>query len=42
MMALRTLFIVTGMSGAGKSQVIHALEDSGFYCVDNLPVDLVP
>ena len=42
MMTPRTLFIVTGMSGAGKSQVIHALEDSGFYCVDNLPADLVP
>lgn len=41
-MSHRTLFIVTGMSGAGKSQVIHALEDSGFYCVDNLPLALIP
>jgi UPF0042 nucleotide-binding protein len=36
----RTLFIVTGMSGAGKTQVIRNLEDLGFYCVDNLPLDL--
>ncbi len=41
-MSERTLFIVTGMSGAGKSQVIRALEDVGFYCVDNLPLDLFP
>ena len=34
--------IITGMSGAGKSQVMHALEDIGFFCVDNLPVPLVP
>lgn len=41
-MSDRTLFIVTGMSGAGKSQVIRALEDTGFYCVDNLPLELFP
>ena len=41
-MSERTLFIVTGMSGAGKSQVIRALEDAGFYCMDNLPLDLFP
>ncbi len=41
-MSDRALFIVTGMSGAGKSQVIRALEDAGFYCVDNLPLDLFP
>ncbi len=41
-MSDRTLFIVTGMSGAGKSQVIRALEDTGVYCVDNLPIDLFP
>ena len=35
--------IITGMSGAGKTQVMHALEDIGYYCIDNLPVDfLVP
>jgi len=34
--------VVTGMSGAGKSHAIRALEDLGYYCVDNLPLDLVP
>ena len=31
------LIIVTGMSGAGKSRVINALEDLGYFCVDNVP-----
>ncbi len=35
------LLIVTGMSGAGKSTVIHALEDTGFYCIDNMPAKLL-
>ena len=34
--------IVTGMSGAGKTSAIHALEDLGYYCVDNLPPSLIP
>ena len=34
--------IVTGLSGSGKSQAIRALEDLGYYCVDNLPVSLLP
>ena len=34
--------IVTGLSGAGKSLAVHALEDIGFYCVDNLPPALIP
>ncbi len=34
--------VVTGLSGAGKSQAIRALEDLGFFCVDNLPVPLIP
>jgi len=34
--------IVTGMSGAGKSRTINALEDIDFYCVDNMPVRLLP
>lgn len=40
---LRTkrLIILTGMSGAGKSIVLNALEDLGFYCIDNLPVNLL-
>lgn len=33
--------IVTGMSGAGKSQAAHALEDIGYFCVDNLPPELL-
>lgn len=37
----KKIFIVTGLSGAGKSAVMHALEDFGFYCVDNLPVALI-
>ena len=37
----KRLIILTGMSGAGKSVVIHALEDLGFYCIDNLPVNLL-
>jgi len=36
------IFIVTGMSGAGKSQTLKCFEDFGYYCVDNLPVDLFP
>ena len=34
--------VVTGLSGAGKSQAIRALEDLGYFCVDNLPVRLIP
>ena len=34
--------IVTGMSGAGKSTVLNALEDAGYLCVDNLPIALLP
>ncbi len=33
--------IVTGMSGAGKSQAVDALEDMGFFCIDNLPPQLI-
>ena len=34
--------VVTGMSGGGKSHAIRALEDLGYYCVDNLPTPLIP
>lgn len=34
--------IITGLSGAGKSRAIDALEDIGFYCVDNMPPSLIP
>jgi UPF0042 nucleotide-binding protein len=36
------LVILTGLSGSGKSTVLKAFEDMGFYCVDNLPVELIP
>lgn len=36
-----TFLIVTGLSGAGKSGAVHALEDIGFYCVDNVPTELI-
>ena len=34
--------VLTGLSGAGKSQAIRALEDLGYFCVDNLPSTLIP
>src|SRR5438132_11849366 len=36
------IIIVTGLSGSGKSVAIRALEDNGFFCVDNLPALLIP
>jgi len=36
------LVIITGMSGSGKLSVLKAFEDLGYYCVDNLPVQLIP
>ncbi len=36
------LLIVTGMSGAGKTQAANALEDMGYYCVDNIPPLIIP
>jgi RNase adapter protein RapZ len=35
------LVLITGMSGSGKSVALHSLEDAGFYCVDNLPPELL-
>lgn len=35
------LLIVTGLSGAGKSLAMHALEDIGFFCIDNIPANLL-
>ncbi len=37
-----SLYIVSGQSGSGKSIALHALEDHGFYCIDNLPAQLLP
>ena len=36
------LVIVSGRSGSGKSTALNVLEDLGFYCIDNLPVGLLP
>ena len=36
------LVVITGLSGSGKGSVVKALEDLGFYAVDNLPVELIP
>jgi RNase adapter protein RapZ len=36
------LVIITGMSGSGKASVLKAFEDLGYYCVDNLPIALIP
>ncbi|MCU0564784.1 MAG: RNase adapter RapZ [Desulfobacterales bacterium] len=36
------LIIITGLSGSGKSTAVAALEDVGFFCVDNMPVELLP
>ena len=36
------IMIITGLSGSGKSTAVAALEDVGFFCVDNMPVDLLP
>jgi len=36
------IVVITGLSGSGKSVAIHALEDRGFFCIDNLPVALIP
>lgn len=36
------LTIITGLSGSGKSVALHTLEDEGYYCIDNLPVFLLP
>ena len=34
--------IVTGLSGAGKSQAVRSMEDMGYYCIDNMPSSLIP
>ena len=34
--------VLTGLSGSGKSQAIRALEDLGYFCVDNIPTTLIP
>lgn len=36
------IIVITGLSGSGKSHAIRSLEDNGFFCIDNLPVVLIP
>jgi UPF0042 nucleotide-binding protein len=36
------LVVISGRSGSGKSSALHVLEDLGFYCIDNLPIGLLP
>jgi len=38
----KSFIVLTGLSGSGKSQAIRALEDLGYFCVDNLPTTLIP
>ncbi len=38
----RQFVLITGLSGSGKGSALKAFEDLGFYCVDNLPIDLIP
>lgn len=38
----RTIVVITGMSGSGKSTAVRALEDAGYFCIDNLPAPLLP
>lgn len=40
--AIRRLVVITGLSGSGKGSALKAFEDLGYYCVDNLPVGLIP
>ena len=39
---MERLVIITGLSGSGKSLAARCLEDMNFFCVDNLPVNLIP
>ena len=41
-MKKQKVYIITGLSGSGKSTAIQAFEDASFYCVDNMPISLVP
>ena len=36
------LVLITGMSGAGRTEAMHVFEDLGYFCVDNLPTRLIP
>ena len=36
------LVVITGMSGAGRSEAIHTFEDLGYFCIDNIPPSFIP
>src|SRR5215207_8556954 len=38
----RRIVIITGLSGAGKSNALQAFEDAGYFCIDNLPPRMIP
>ena len=38
----RRVVIITGLSGAGKSNALQAFEDAGYFCIDNLPPRMIP
>lgn len=40
--ARRRFVVITGLSGAGKSNALHAFEDAGYFCIDNLPPRMIP
>lgn len=39
---MQSVYIITGLSGSGKTTAIQAFEDASFYCVDNMPLELLP
>ena len=39
---MKRILIVTGQSGSGKSSALQVMEDLGYYCIDNLPLALLP
>ena len=39
---MQKVYIITGLSGSGKTTTIQAFEDASFYCVDNMPIELLP
>ena len=36
------IILISGLSGSGKTVALNLLEDSGFFCIDNLPLELLP
>ncbi len=39
---MQKVYIITGLSGSGKTTAVQAFEDASFYCVDNMPIELLP